>query len=71
MSVADNNVQGDRLEEKMETPRNKAGNVTEKIMSIFWTGSKPVVSVDTSQYNAIYSHVLVTLERAFSERGGL
>lgn len=50
----------------METPRTKAGTVTEKIMEIF-SGfeRRPVVFTDTAQYNAIYSHVLKTLEKEY------
>jgi len=51
-------------EDKMETPRTKAGRVTEEIMEVFSILHKPkVADLSTSEYNAVYSHVLRVLNR--------
>lgn len=54
----------------METPKTKAGGATEEIMRVF-TCLGPMegkhVHLDTPQFNAIYSHVLKTLEKHYGE----
>ena len=53
-----------REEEPMTpTPDTKAGRITEEIMAVFRAKQPSIVKLDTSQYNAIYSHVLDTLNR--------
>jgi hypothetical protein len=49
----------------METPPTKAGEVTEKIMSIFWQSNTLANRLDTDEYNQIWSHVLRTLQREY------
>lgn len=54
----------------METPKTKAGEATEEIMRVF-TCLGPMegkhVHLDNPQFNAIYSHVLKTLEKHYGE----
>ena len=45
----------------METPETKIGDLTEKIMRIFWR-EESGVRLDTTAYNRVYSHVVKTLE---------
>lgn len=43
----------------METPKNKAGKITEEIMRFFYKNED--VKLETRIYNKIYSHVYQTL----------
>lgn len=54
----------------METPKTKAGEATSEIMRVF-TCLGPMegnhVHLDNPQFNAIYSHILKTLEKQYGE----
>jgi hypothetical protein len=55
----------------METPKTKAGMLTEKIMLIFWSSIRPpeLPKLETAAYNRVYEHVLSVLTEA--EKSGL
>ena len=44
----------------MQTPNDKAGMLTEAIMTIFWSG-KIATKLPTNEYNKVYSHVYEVL----------
>ncbi len=46
----------------METPKTKAGKITEEIMTIFWVQHN-YVQLPTDQYNRVYEHVLHILQK--------
>lgn len=46
------------------TPNSKAGQLTEKIMRIFWDDGIPL---ETKDYNRAWSHVLLTLQKEISD----
>ncbi|MCK4454499.1 hypothetical protein KAU51_04155 [Candidatus Parcubacteria bacterium] len=55
----------------MDTPKNKAGELTEKIMGECFSpfrapNCKPIVKLETWQYNRIYSEIYAVLRKEFN-----